>query len=130
MKFTKPACVTLLTLTLALGACSNADIRPASQAPRTYVSAHDTIDGECRSEVSQVGTGSNVKHYRNDGRFTVEDTLPMKGHFVRCATEQTTQPTENKPMHAEENSVNRSEPHYTVRDTHNGVRVDRNGNRY
>ena len=95
MKFQKTACVTLLSATLALGACSyNTGFRPASQSPRTYVAAHDTIDGECRSEVTQAGTSSKVKHYRNDGRFTVEDTLPMRGSFVRCATEQTTDPTE------------------------------------
>lgn len=89
MNFQKAACVSLLTLTLALGAC-NGSFRPASQAPRTYISAHDTVNGECRSEINQAHTTKMTNHH--DGRFTVEDTLPMNGHFVRCVNEQTTNP--------------------------------------
>ncbi len=85
MTFNKVALVTALTMTAALGACAN--FTPASQAPRTYVAAHDTIDGDCRNERAPVT-------HRKDGKWTVEDTLPQYGHFVRCRNEQTTRPTE------------------------------------
>ncbi len=39
------ACIALVALPLA--ACSNMDIRPASQAPRTYVAAHNSDVGKC-----------------------------------------------------------------------------------
>ncbi len=39
------ACIALVALPLA--ACSNMDIRPASQAPRPYVAAHNSDVGKC-----------------------------------------------------------------------------------
>lgn len=46
--------LSLIATTSLLAACSsNVTIRPASQAPRPYIAAHDSVDGECKKEVNQ-----------------------------------------------------------------------------
>lgn len=63
------ACLALVALPLA--ACSNMDIRPASQAPRPYVAAHNSDVGKCAYQ-SARGHGQVVVCPQDGGGVSAE----------------------------------------------------------
>ncbi len=49
---------------ISLTACAGSGFVPASQAPRVYTAAHDTVDGECQPVHLQREMNNTVEHVR------------------------------------------------------------------
>lgn len=69
------------TAAVLMTGCTNLDIRPADQGPRTYVAAHDSTEGDNCSR-------TRMRDTRNDGRYTIEDSMPHRATMVRCVNIQ------------------------------------------